>query len=178
PRTRFLFRDALEAVRHLVELKIDPGAFWKRPWRYRSVPWTLWHTLPKFVRSGPILTRQTTVTQLPQLKCWPRDGGAFVTLPQVYTEDADHPGWRRSNLGMYRVQLTGNSYAPDRQVGLHYQIHRGIGVHHATALRKGVPFHVGVWIGGPPAMTLSAVMPLPEGLPELVFAGAPVRPRV
>src|SRR5205807_8815570 len=97
---------------------------------------------------------------------------AFVTLPQVYTEDANRPGWRHSNLGMYRVQLSGNEYVPDRQVGLHYQIHRGIGVHHAAALRRGVPFRVNVLVGGPPALTLAAVMPLPEGLPELAFAGA------
>ena len=103
---------------------------------------------------------------------WPRDGGAFITLPQVYTEDADRPGWRHSNLGMYRVQLSGNQYQPDRQVGLHYQIHRGIGVHHGKAIRKGVPFRVNIFVGGPPAMTLAAVMPLPEGLPELAFAGA------
>jgi 4-hydroxy-3-polyprenylbenzoate decarboxylase len=57
-------------------------------------------------------------------------------------------------------------------VGLHYQIHRGIGVHHAAALRRGVPFRVNVIVGGPPALTLAAVMPLPEGLPELAFAGA------
>jgi 4-hydroxy-3-polyprenylbenzoate decarboxylase len=73
---------------------------------------------------------------------------------------------------MYRVQLSGNAYEPDRQVGLHYQIHRGIGVHHSHALRKGVPFRVNVFVGGPPALTLAAVMPLPEGLPELAFAGA------
>ncbi|MFO0965116.1 MAG: UbiD family decarboxylase, partial [Gemmataceae bacterium] len=96
----------------------------------------------------------------------------FITLPQVYTEHADRPGWRHSNLGMYRVQLSGNDYVLDRQVGLHYQIHRGIGVHHAAAIRKGVPFRVNVFVGGPPVMTLAAVMPLPEGLPELAFAGA------
>jgi len=171
-RIRYLFRDALEAVRHLIELKVDPGAFWKRPWRYRDVPSTLLHSLPKHVAGGPILAQQTTIRELPQLECWPRDGGAFVTLPQVYTEDADHPGWRRSNLGMYRVQLSGNQYEPNREVGLHYQIHRGIGVHHAAALRRGVPFRVNVSVGGPPALALAAVMPLPEGLPELVFAGA------
>jgi 4-hydroxy-3-polyprenylbenzoate decarboxylase len=172
PRTRFLFRDRLEAVRHLVELKIDPSCFWKAPWRYRDVPGSLLCTLPRFVGRGPILECQTTVSQLPQLVCWPGDGGAFVTLPQVYTEDTDQPGWRKSNLGMYRVQLSGNRYTPDREVGLHYQIHRGIGVHHARAIRKGVPFRVNVSVGGPPAMTLAAVMPLPEGLPELAFAGA------
>jgi 4-hydroxy-3-polyprenylbenzoate decarboxylase len=171
-RTRFLFRDTLAAVRHLVELKVDAAAFWKRPWRYRDVPFTFWHLAPRFVSRGPVLAHETTIRQLPQLQCWPRDGGAFVTLPQVYTEDADRPGWRHSNLGMYRVQLSGNQYQPDREVGLHYQIHRGIGVHHAAALRRGVPFRVNVFVGGPPAMTLAAVMPLPEGMPELTFAGA------
>lgn len=171
-RTRFLFRDMLQAVRHLVELKIDPAAFWKNPWRYRDVPRTLWFLRPKFVRSGPILEAATTIGALPQMVSWPRDGGAFITLPQVYTEDAERPGWRHSNLGMYRVQLSGNQYQADRQVGLHYQIHRGIGVHHSKALRRGVPFRVNIFIGGPPAMTLAAVMPLPEGLPELAFAGA------
>jgi 4-hydroxy-3-polyprenylbenzoate decarboxylase len=170
-RARFLFRDALAAVRHLVELKIDPSAFWKNPWRYRDVPNALLHGLPKFVKNGPIFGRQTTISQLPHLKCWPRDGGAFITLPQVYTEDADRPGWRHSNLGMYRVQLSGGQYQADREVGLHYQIHRGIGVHHAAALRRGVPFRVSVSVGGPPALALAAVMPLPEGMPELAFAG-------
>ncbi len=170
-RARFLFRDALAAVRHLVELKVDAASFWKRPWRYRDAPGALLHALPKVVRSGPILAHQTTVSRLPQLKCWPRDGGAFVTLPEVYTEDVDRPGWRHSNLGMYRVQLSGNQYVPDREIGLHYQIHRGIGVHHAKALRRGVPFRVNVCVGGPPALALAAVMPLPEGMPELAFAG-------
>jgi 4-hydroxy-3-polyprenylbenzoate decarboxylase len=171
-RTRFLFRDMLAAVRHLVELKVDPAAFWKRPWRYRDVPRTLWFLRPRWVARGEVLAHETTIDQLPQQQSWPRDGGAFITLPQVYTEDADRPGWRHSNLGMYRVQLSGGQYQQNRQVGLHYQIHRGIGVHHAAALRRGVPFGVSIYVGGPPAMALAAVMPLPEGLPELAFAGA------
>jgi 4-hydroxy-3-polyprenylbenzoate decarboxylase len=171
-RTRFLFRDTVSAVRHLVELKVDPSAFWKSPLRFRDVPATLLHTLPRFVRNGPILSSRTTLSRLPQLVCWPADGGPFVTLPQVYTEHPDQPGWRRSNLGMYRVQLAGNRYQPDVQAGLHYQIHRGIGVHHAAAIRKGVPFRVVISAGGPPALAMAAVMPLPEGMPELAFAGA------
>lgn len=171
-RIRYLFRDTLRAVRHLVELKIDAGTFWKNPWRFRDVPGTLLHMLPKRVKSGPILAHETTIRQLPQLRSWPLDGGAFITLPQVYTEDVDRPGWRHSNLGMYRVQLSGNQYEADREVGLHYQIHRGIGVHHARALRRGIPLRVNILVGGPPALTLAAVMPLPEGMPELVFAGA------
>ena len=171
-RARFLFRDTLENVCRLIELKVDAAAFWKRPLRYRGLPAVLLHARPKLVRHGAILDHQTTIHELPQLVCWPRDGGAFITLPEVYTEDADRPGWRHSNLGMYRVQLSGNAYRVDQEVGLHYQIHRGIGVHHAAAIRRGIPFRVNVLVGGPPALALAAVMPLPEGLPELAFAGA------
>ena len=171
-RTHFIFRDTLEAVRHLVELKVRPPAALARPWRYRDVPSTALHLLPKRVRRGPILANQTTLRQLPQLQSWPGDGGAFVTLPQVYSEDPDHPGLAKSNLGMYRVQYSGNRYEPDREVGLHYQIHRGIGVHHAAAIRRGEPLRASVFLGGPPSLTVAAVMPLPEGLPELSFAGA------
>ena len=171
-RARFLFRDTLDAVRRLVELKVDPGAAVRRPWRYRGLPRTLWHLRPRMVRWGPILQHQTTIDRLPAIQSWPADGGPFITLPQVYTEDPDLPGLARSNLGMYRVQLSGNQYALNREVGLHYQIHRGIGVHHAAAIRRGEPLRVSVFVGGPPALTLAAVMPLPEGLPELAFAGA------
>jgi 4-hydroxy-3-polyprenylbenzoate decarboxylase len=171
-RTRFLFRDTLAAVNHLIELRVDPPAVWKHLLRYRDVPRALWNSRPRTVGRGPILANQTTIDRLPQLQCWPKDGGAFVTLPVVYTEDADRPGYAHSNLGMYRIQLSGGRYKPNQQVGLHYQIHRGIGVHHAAALRRGVPFRVNVFVGGPPALTLSAVMPLPEGLSELSFAGA------
>ncbi|HEV3145046.1 MAG TPA: UbiD family decarboxylase [Gemmataceae bacterium] len=171
-RMRYIFRDTLDAVRQLVELKKDPSALAKKPWSFRKMPKTLWNLRPKFVRRGPIFEGQTTIRQLPQIVSWPKDGGAFITLPQVYTEDAERPGWRHSNLGMYRIQLSGNEYQPDREVGLHYQIHRGIGWHHAAAIRNKVPFRVTIAVGGPPAMTLAAVMPLPEGFPELAFAGA------
>ncbi len=171
-RTRFLFRDMLDTVRHLVELKIDPANFFRDPWRYRDVPRSLWFLRPKYVTHGPILDATAAIRDLPQLVCWPRDGGPFVTLPQVYTEDVDRPGWRYSNLGMYRIQLAGNEYPLDKQIGLHYQLHRGIGVHQAKAMRKGVPFRVNIFVGGPPVMNLAAVMPLPETLPELAFAGA------
>ena len=171
-RTRFLFRDTLAAVRHLVELKIDPSEFFRHPWRYRDVLKPAWSMRPKRVSTGPILAHETSLDQLPQLKCWSDDGGAFVTLPAVYSEDPDKPGLQSANLGMYRVQISGGRYEPNKQAGLHYQIHRGIGVHHAAAIRKGEPLRVNVFVGGPPALALSAVMPLPEGLSELMFAGA------
>ena len=171
-RARFLFRDTLQAVRRLVELKVDPGEAAKHPWRYRGVPRTLWHLRPRQVRRGPILENRTTIDRLPGLQSWPMDGGPFITLPVVYTEHPDLPGLGRSNLGMYRVQLAGNAYERNREVGLHYQIHRGIGVHHAAAIRRREPLRASVFVGGPPALTVAAVMPLPEGLPELAFAGA------
>ncbi|HWC90376.1 MAG TPA: UbiD family decarboxylase, partial [Pirellulales bacterium] len=171
-RARFLFRDSLDAVQKLIELKLDPLVAARRPWQYLPAARAALHMRPRFVRSGPVLQQQCRVSELPQMVSWPRDGGPFVTLPQVYTEDPDRPGWRHSNLGMYRIQLAGNRYRPDAEVGLHYQIHRGIGVHHAAALRRGEPLRVSVFVGGTPAMTLAAVMPLPEGMSELSFAGA------
>jgi 4-hydroxy-3-polyprenylbenzoate decarboxylase len=171
-RARYIFRDTLDAVGKLVELKVDPAAAQRKPWRYLGTAKTLWHMLPKSVRRGPISAHQTKLSALPRLQSWPRDGGEYITLPQVYTEDADKPGWQKSNLGMYRVQLSSKHHVPDKELGLHYQIHRGIGVHHARALAKGQPFRVNIFVGGTPAMTLAAVMPLPEGLSELSFAGA------
>ena len=171
-RTRFLFRDSIGDVRKLIDLKIDPSRAAKRPWAYWNLPAVLWRLRPKHIARGPITEHTTSLSQLPQLKCWPDDGGAFVTLPQVYSEHPDQPGWRHSNLGMYRVQLGGNEFTPDREVGLHYQIHRGLGIHHAAAIRRGEPLRVHVIVGGPPALAVSAVMPLPESLPELAFTGA------
>ncbi len=170
-RARFLFRDTLDDIGRLVALKADPAALLKQPFSLLgSLPAAL-HLLPRMVSNGPILGGATTLDRLPQVKSWPGDGGAFITLPQVYSESAAQPGWRRSNLGMYRVQLSGNRYRENEEAGLHYQIHRGIGVHHAEALERGVPFRVNIFVGGPPALTVAAVMPLPEGLPELSFAG-------
>jgi 4-hydroxy-3-polyprenylbenzoate decarboxylase len=171
-RARFMFRDSLNRVRKLIELKIDPAAALRRPLTYASAPLSALTTLPKFVRHADVTANETTISQLPQQVSWPDDGGAFITLPQVYTEDVDRPGWRHSNLGMYRIQLSGGRYTPDREIGLHYQIHRSIGVHHAAALGAGKPFRVNIFVGGSPAMMLAAVLPLPEGMSELTFAGA------
>ena len=170
-RVRLMFRDSLAAVERLVALKVSPQTALRRPWRYWRAPLDASLLRPKLVRLGPILTERTTISQLPQLQSWPADGGSFVTLPVVYTEDVRKPGVERSNLGMYRVQLAGNQYEVNREVGLHYQIHRSIGVHHAAAIEAGQPFRVNVFVGGPPAMAVAAVMPLPEGMSELGFAG-------
>lgn len=177
-RTRLMFRDALHGVERLVQLRANPQAAAKEFWKYWQAPLDARFMLPKSVTSGPILAGQTTLSQLPQMQSWPRDGGPFVTLPIVYSEDVREPGLRRSNLGMYRVQLAGNRYQRDAEIGLHYQIHRSIGVHHEAARRAGEPFRVNVFVGGPPSLAVAAVMPLPEGMSELGFAGALGRRRV
>lgn len=171
-RARFLFRDSLAGVRALVSAKVDPSFLLRSPTTSARLPLAALHLLPERVSRGPVLLQQTSISALPRLVSWPDDGGAFLTLPQVFSEDPRKPGLTHSNLGMYRVQLDGNDYEPDREVGLHYQIHRGIGVHHAAAIERNEPLRVNIFLGGPPAMTVAAVMPLPEGLPEIAFAGA------
>lgn len=171
-RARFMFRDTLEAVRRLIELKIDPNQLMRQPTRYWKSPLAALRMLPRRVRSGPVLSHKTSISNLPQLVSWPDDGGPYITLPQVYTEDVRSPGVMKSNLGMYRVQLDGENLTTNEDLGLHYQIHRGIGVHHTAAIAAGRPLDVNIFVGGTPAMSLSAVMPLPEGLSELQFAGA------
>ena len=171
-RARYLFRHSYESVRRAIELKIDASRAFKQPLRYLSAPLTAWRMRPRLVRRGAVIEHQTTISQLPQLVCWPGDGGPFVTLPECYTEDVNAPGMDKSNLGMYRIQLAGNQYVTDQEVGLHYQTHRGIGVHHTAAICAGAPLRVNVFVGGHPAMMLAAVMPLPEGMSELTFAGA------
>ncbi|MCX4244722.1 UbiD family decarboxylase [Paraliomyxa miuraensis] len=170
-RGRFIFRDTLARVRQAIELRADPVAALRRPWRYLSAPLTGLRSLPMRVSGGPVLAHRTTVSQLPGIVSWPRDGGPFITLPQVLTRRPGGRGIMDSNLGMYRVQLAGNDYERDVEVGLHYQIHRGIGVHHAAARDRSEPLRVSVFVGGPPAHAFAAVMPMPEGMSELVMAG-------
>ena len=177
-RVRYIFRDSLDAVRRLVALQVDPADALRRPRLYLKTPWTAWNARPRRVSRGAVLAKQTTLDRLPQLTSWPDDGGPYITLPQVYTEDPEQPGLDRSNLGMYRVQLAGGRYHHNREVGLHYQLQRGIGAHHAAAIRRKERLRVNVFVGGPPAMTVAAVMPLPEGVSELAFAGVLGRRRV
>jgi len=169
-RCRFLFRHTLAGTKRIVQIKAEPREAWRRPLTSLRAPFTALRALPRRVRSGPCLARTTTLDRLPAIQSWPGDGGPFITLPQVYTEDPASPGVMHSNLGMYRVQLSGGEYEPD-EVGLHYQIHRGIGVHHARAVERDEPLRASIFVGGPPAHTFAAVLPLPEGLSELLFAG-------
>lgn len=170
-RSKFMFRDTLKKVGQLVDLRSDPMKALKNPLRYAGAGLNAVSALPMQQHLFKSIFQKTTISQLPQIVNWPMDGGPFITMPQVYTEDVDKPGIMNSNLGMYRIQLAGNDYLKDQEVGLHYQIHRGIGVHQSKANAAGKPLKVSIFVGGPPAHPLAAVMPLPEGLSELTFAG-------
>lgn len=171
-RCKFIFRHTLDAVQKVIALRNDPVKALKSPVENIPNGFAALKALP-IKRTGglPVTLQEISISDLPLIHHWPMDGGAFVTLPQVYTEDPDKPGIMNSNLGMYRVQLNGNDYVMNQEVGMHYQIHRGIGIHQQKAKALGVPLKVSVFIGGPPAHTLSAVMPLPEGMSEVTFAG-------
>lgn len=172
-RSKFMFRDTLSHIKKLVDVKMDPTAVLKHPFQYIGSTAVALGALPWKKRfNAPILYGKTRVSELPQVVNWPMDGGAFVTMPQVYTEDISKPGIMKANLGMYRIQLSGNDYIQDKEIGLHYQLHRGIGVHQQKANALGKPLKVSIFVGGPPSHPLSAVMPLPEGLSEMIFAGA------
>ncbi|AFM13881.1 UbiD family decarboxylase [Turneriella parva] len=167
-RSHFLFRDSFSAVREVLQLR-------KRPMSVLN-PRTFFSAIKIGVLALPrpaIFAGSfdpVSITRVPVTKSWPKDGGNFVTLPLVYTEHPEHPGVMRSNLGMYRVQTSGNSYSDDQTMGIHYQLHRGIGIHHTAAAKMKQPLKVTVIVGGPPALMLAAVMPLPETISELIFA--------
>ncbi|MFC3559144.1 UbiD family decarboxylase [Pedobacter jamesrossensis] len=171
-RSKFIFRDTLPKVQQLVSLRNDPMKALKNPFKYVGSAMSALSALPLNTPSAKNKFLKTSISKLPQIVNWPMDGGPFVTMPQVYTEDVDKPGVLNANLGMYRIQLGGNEYIQDKEIGLHYQIHRGIGVHQSKANALGLPLKVSIFVGGPPSHPLAAVMPLPEGLSEMTFAGA------
>jgi 4-hydroxy-3-polyprenylbenzoate decarboxylase len=171
-RSKFMFRNTFKLVQNLIDLKNDPIKAIKHPLQNFSTGIAALKALPKKnPLLKPVLYQEINISDLPLIQHWKMDGGAFVTLPQVYTEDIEAPGIMKSNLGMYRIQLTGNDYELNKEIGLHYQLHRGIGVHQSKANKKGIPLKVSCFVGGPPSHTLSAVMPLPEGISEMTFAG-------
>ena len=173
-RFNFLFRDGFEQTRAAVLFKSNPVQFFKDALKS---PKTLFRaaragltSLP--MRSGNINDfEECSLQDLPQLVSWPLDGGAFITLPQVATRPHENASVMQTNVGMYRIQISGNDYEPNEECGLHYQIKRDIARHHQKAIEEGRPLKVSIFIGGPPSHTFAAVMPMPENLSELLFAG-------
>lgn len=170
-RMDFLFRKTLKATQTAVEFKSNPVEFFKHPSPAKLLQAAKvgLKALPQ--KSGSIKDfEECKLSDLPQVVGWPEDGGAFLTLPQVATRPSENGNILQTNLGMYRVQISGNEYASD-ECGLHYQIKRDIASHHQKAIEEGRPLKVSIFIGGSPAHTLAAVMPMPENLSELTFAG-------
>lgn len=171
-RTLKIFEPQLASVKALVDIKSDPGLLVKSPGKILKALPAVLHSLPLKTTTPNVLQNKCHIQDLPMVKCWPKDGGAFILLPQVFSKDPEQTSVLRSNMGMYRIQISGNEYDFGKEIGLHYQLHRGIGNHHKKALEKNQALRVSIFIGGPPAHTLAAIMPLPEGLPEIAFAGA------
>ncbi len=171
-RTEYIFRKEIPKMKKIMAVKGNPMAALKHPFQNANVLFTALKALPKksFFKP-PILHSKTSIDQLPQIVSWPEDGGAFITLPQVMTLPPGSKNPMHANIGMYRIQLSGNDYIPNKEIGLHYQLHRGIGVHHSLYNESEERFKVSIFVGGPPSHTFSAIMPLPEGLSEMTFAG-------
>jgi UbiD family decarboxylase len=166
-RAQLAFGDRpFELVRRAVEfaqraLPPSPGKLWQ----FRDLGGALARVGMKSVGSGPVtevMTSDARLDRLPALTTWSEDGGPFVTLPLVYTE---HPDGHGHNLGMYRLHVH-----DARSTGMHWQIGKGGGFHYQVAEARDQALPVSVFLGGPPALMLSAIAPLPENVPELVLA--------
>ncbi|MBK9271849.1 MAG: UbiD family decarboxylase [Saprospiraceae bacterium] len=171
-RSEYIFREVLRKMEQLIKIKLNPAEIVKSPIKsLKTIPFAL-NGLPRKSWLKPeILKNQTSIQKLPLIKSWPMDGGAFVTLPQVISFPPNIKDLKQANIGMYRIQLAGNNYLFDQEVGLHYQIHRGIGIHHQAYNQSEEEFKVSIGIGGPPSHTLGSIFPLPEALSEILFTG-------
>ncbi|MEQ1912746.1 MAG: UbiD family decarboxylase domain-containing protein, partial [Vicinamibacterales bacterium] len=166
-RAELAFGDRpLRLIRRLVELVetlLPPTP--AKLWGARDVGLELVKVGLKRGRGGPIsevVTSDVRLDRLPAMTTWPEDGGPFFTLPLVYTQ---HPDGRGHNLGMYRLHVH-----DARTTGMHWQIGKGGGFHYQVAESRNQPLPVTVFLGGPPALILSAIAPLPENVPELMLA--------
>lgn len=142
-------------------LPLRPSALWQ----HRALAREFLRLGTRNTRHAPVaemIDRPARLDELPALTTWQQDGGPFITLPLVYTE---HPITRKHNLGIYRLQIFDG-----QSTGLHWQIQKGGGFHYHEAERLGQPLPVTVFLGGPPALILAAIAPLPEDVPELLLA--------
>src|ERR671926_205318 len=159
PKPEALVRRAVHVAESMLPPK--PSALW----RERALALEALKLGTRRVRRAPVaevMDKPARLDELPVLTTWQEDGGPFFTLPLVYTE---HPSTRKHNLGMYRMQRH-----DARTTGMHWQIHKGGGFHYHEAEAAGRALPVTMFLGGPPALILAAIAPLPEDVPELVLA--------
>jgi 4-hydroxy-3-polyprenylbenzoate decarboxylase len=152
-------------------LKAKPPTGLREAWALMRQGIDLLHARPRHVSDGPCKEvihnlksdSAFTLVHLPALKCWPRDGGRFITLPNVHTRD---PETGERNVGMYRMQIYDGT-----TTGMHWQVHKVGARHGKRYYERNEPMPVAVTLGGDPAMTFAATAPLPDGLDEVLFAG-------
>jgi UbiD family decarboxylase len=159
PKPELLVREIVKVAQSLLPPR--PAELWK----HRALGLELLKLGTRNTRRSPVMQvvdRPARLTELPALTTWQEDGGPFLTLPLVYTEN---PRTGKHNLGIYRMQVY-----DDRSAGLHWQIQKGGGFHYHEAESLGQSLPVTVFLGGPPALILAAIAPLPEDVPELVLA--------
>ena len=134
-------------------------------WRNKKTLWRLLKIRPKKVRGAIVQQEENkyNLDQIPVLKCWPEDGGRFITLPLVVSKD---PKDNTMNMGMYRMQVYDSL-----TTGMHMQIQKGGGFHYQNAEKLNQPLDMAVAVGGDPSLILASIMPLPEGLDEVAFSG-------
>jgi 4-hydroxy-3-polyprenylbenzoate decarboxylase len=161
-----LGRDPAEIGRELVETvqRINPPTL-KSLWGARGFLARARHMRPKTVgrAASQEVDEAPDLERMPHLKTWPRDGGRFITFGPTLTED---PRSRRRNFGLYRLQIYGAA-----ETGMHWQSMKGGRAHHFEAERRGTSLPAAVVLGGDPILMLSAILPLPEDVDELAFAG-------
>src|SRR5712691_3662645 len=154
-------------------LKAKPPTDLREGWHLLKQGIHLLHARPKSVRNAPcqevvqILDSQSsadlTLNDLPILKCWPKDGGRFITLPQVHTRD---PESGARNVGCYRMQVF-----DEHTTAMHWQVHKVGARHGKVYYERGERMPVAVTLGGDPVYTFAATAPLPDGLDEILFSG-------
>jgi UbiD family decarboxylase len=159
PKPEKLVRDMV----HIAESILPPKP--AELWQHRSIARDLLKLGTRKTNRSPItqvIDQPARLDQLPILTTWQEDGGPFITLPLVYTEN---PITGKHNLGVYRIQIYDSNHT-----GLHWQIQKGGGFHYHEAEKLNQNFPVTIFLGGPPALILAAIAPLPEDVPELVLA--------
>ncbi|SDI26723.1 UbiD family decarboxylase [Alteribacillus bidgolensis] len=160
PKPEAFVKQAVSAMDTLVPP--TPKAMWQEKSLFKQLMRMGMKNLPK--SKSPVRQIETesfSMQDLPALTTWHHDSNPFVTLPLVYTE---HPDENEHNLGMYRIEIK-----EPKKTGMHWQIHKGGGFHHHVAEQKNEPLPVTLFVGGPPALIVSAIAPLPEAVPELLF---------
>jgi len=152
----------IERLVHLAETLMPPTP--GKLWAARDIAGQLLRVGLSRRATGAVadVVEPPRLDRLPILTTWPEDGGPFITLPLVYTE---HPERHGHNLGMYRLHVYDH-----QTTGMHWQIAKGGGFHYAAAEARGEALPVTVFLGGPPALILAAIAPLPENVPELMLA--------